>query len=98
MRRRARYNRFCALPKRRRRFASVYIALFSALTHAYILPALDFRVWLGGEEKINAHCHALALDGGARMAEILGTDLMAHSHEIALNMVYMSRALSSPRN
>jgi hypothetical protein len=76
----------------------VQIAVLSSLTPAYILPALNFREWLGGEEEINAHCHALALDGGARMVEILGTDLMAHSHEIALNMVHTSRASLSPCN
>jgi hypothetical protein len=97
-RRRARHNRFCAISKRRRRFATVYIAVFSTLTDAYILPALDFREWLGGEEEINAHCHALALDGGARMAEILGTELMAHSDEIALNMVHIICTSLPPHN
>lgn len=50
------------------------------------LPALDFREWLGGEAKINAYCHALALAGGQRLAEILGTSVMG-SEELILNIV-----------
>lgn len=51
--------------------------------------ALDFRQWLGGEEKINKYCHALALAGGKRMAEILGTEVMhgKDEEELTLNMV-----------
>ncbi|TFY60918.1 hypothetical protein EVJ58_g4845 [Rhodofomes roseus] len=41
-----------------------------------VLVALSFRAFLGGEEKINAYCHQLALAGGRRMAEILGTSMM----------------------
>jgi len=50
---------------------------------------LDFRQWLGGEEEINAYCHSLALEGGKRMAEILGTEVMRgkDEHELTLNMV-----------
>ena len=51
--------------------------------------ALDFREWLGGEEKINEQCHKLALEGGKRLAEILGTSLLDESEtgEETLNMV-----------
>ncbi|KAJ3557662.1 hypothetical protein NM688_g1347 [Phlebia brevispora] len=51
--------------------------------------ALDFRDWLGGEEEINKYCHDLALRGGKRLAEILGTSLMDQSEnsEETLNMV-----------
>lgn len=51
--------------------------------------ALDFRQWLGGEAKINGYCHALALAGGKRMAEILGTEVMhgKDEDELTLNMV-----------
>ncbi|KIM79204.1 hypothetical protein PILCRDRAFT_823789 [Piloderma croceum F 1598] len=51
--------------------------------------ALDFRQWLGGEEKINAYCHSLALAGGMRLAEILGTEVMhgKDEDELTLNMV-----------
>ncbi|KZT66481.1 PLP-dependent transferase [Daedalea quercina L-15889] len=38
--------------------------------------ALAFRAFLGGEEAINAYCHGLALAGGRRMAEILGTHML----------------------
>ncbi|KAJ3558261.1 hypothetical protein NP233_g11541 [Leucocoprinus birnbaumii] len=49
--------------------------------------ALDFREWLGGEEKINNYCHQLALDGGKRMAEIFGTRLLDPDGDFTLNMV-----------
>ncbi|KAF9790913.1 PLP-dependent transferase [Thelephora terrestris] len=52
-------------------------------------PALDFREWLGGEEKINGYCRDLAIRGGQRLAEILGTEEMDQTpnHEVTLNMV-----------
>ncbi|KAI0729240.1 PLP-dependent transferase [Fomitopsis betulina] len=49
-------------------------------------PALDFRKWLGGEEAINAYCHKLALDGGKRLAEVLGTKTLDEAGEFTLNM------------
>ncbi|KAF8075269.1 pyridoxal phosphate-dependent transferase [Lyophyllum atratum] len=49
--------------------------------------AIDFRNWLGGEHKINAYCHDLALKGGKRLAEILGTQVMDPDGELTLNMV-----------
>ncbi|GBE88395.1 Hercynylcysteine sulfoxide lyase [Sparassis crispa] len=48
--------------------------------------ALDFREWLGGEAKINAYCHDLAVKGGQRLAEVLGTKVMDESGELTLNM------------
>ncbi|KAI0653063.1 PLP-dependent transferase [Cubamyces menziesii] len=55
---------------------------------AYItIPdALAFREWLGGEKVINDYCHKLALDGGRRLAQILGTRLMDETGELTLNM------------
>ncbi|KDQ57332.1 hypothetical protein JAAARDRAFT_35958 [Jaapia argillacea MUCL 33604] len=51
-------------------------------------PALDFRKWIGGEEKINAYCHNLAVAGGKRLAEILGTSVMENDKgELTVNMV-----------
>ncbi|KAG6876499.1 hypothetical protein C0992_012766 [Termitomyces sp. T32_za158] len=49
--------------------------------------ALDFRNWLGGEHKINEYCHDLALKGGKRLAEILGTRVMDPEGDLTLNMV-----------
>ncbi|KAF8240253.1 PLP-dependent transferase [Tricholoma matsutake] len=49
--------------------------------------ALRFREWLGGEEKINAYCHDLAIRGGKRLAEIFGTRVMDPDGELTLNMV-----------
>jgi selenocysteine lyase/cysteine desulfurase len=49
--------------------------------------ALDFREWLGGEHKINAYTHALALAGGKHLAERLGTSVMDPDGEFTLNMV-----------
>lgn len=52
-------------------------------------PALDFREWLGGETKINNYTRALAIAGGKRVAEILGTYVMddTENSELTLNMV-----------
>ena len=57
-----------------------------------LLPALDFREWLGGETKINAYTRSLALAGGKRVAEILGTSLLdeTDNSELTLNMVSMN--------
>jgi len=51
--------------------------------------ALDFRQWLGGEEKINRYCHALAIAGGKRVAQILHTHVMDSTAQgkLPLNMV-----------
>lgn len=49
--------------------------------------ALDFREWLGGERKINEYTHALAIAGGNRLAECLGTRVMDPDGELTLNMV-----------
>jgi hypothetical protein len=51
--------------------------------------ALDFREWLGGEVKINGYCRELAIRGGKRFAEILGTEEMdvTPNRELTLNMV-----------
>ncbi|KAJ7361135.1 pyridoxal phosphate-dependent transferase [Mycena albidolilacea] len=53
-----------------------------------VVTALDFRQWLGGEEKINAYCRRIALQGTKRLAQILGTSATAldPSGEMTLNM------------
>lgn len=55
--------------------------------------ALQFRELLGGEERINAYCHALAVAGGKRLQEILGTRQMdqTHGHIWTANMVSITR-------
>ncbi|KAF5316760.1 hypothetical protein D9619_006842 [Psilocybe cf. subviscida] len=58
-----------------------------------VVDALRFRKWLGGEEKINAYCHDLALKGGKRLAEVLGTQVMDPSGESTLNMVNVALPL-----
>lgn len=59
------------------------------LTVRFMYAALDFREWLGGEVKINAYCRDLAIRGGKRVAEILGTHEMDETpnRELTLNMV-----------
>ncbi|EIW84363.1 PLP-dependent transferase [Coniophora puteana RWD-64-598 SS2] len=59
-----------------------------------IAPALDFRRWLGGENRINAYCHTLALRGGTVLARELGTSFLQSTSaspnnidEFTLNMV-----------
>ena len=49
--------------------------------------ALEFRQWMGGEEKINAYCHNLALQGGRALAKTLGTHVMDPEGDLTLNMV-----------
>lgn len=60
--------------------------------------ALDFRKWLGGEEVINSYCRDLALQGGKRVAEIMGTRLMDESegNVQTLNMVNVELPLNVP--
>ncbi|KAH7925494.1 PLP-dependent transferase [Leucogyrophana mollusca] len=49
--------------------------------------ALDFRQWIGGEYKINEYCHNLAVAGGRRLAELLGTSVLDPEGDLTLNMV-----------
>ncbi|TFL02279.1 PLP-dependent transferase [Pterulicium gracile] len=59
--------------------------------------ALDFRQWIGGEEKIFAYCHDLALRGSTRVAEILGTRTLDETpnRELTLNMADVILPISS---
>ncbi|KAH7884330.1 pyridoxal phosphate-dependent transferase [Phlebopus sp. FC_14] len=52
-----------------------------------VTAALDFREWLGGEHKINEYNHNLAVAGGKRLAERLGTSAMDPDGDLTLNMV-----------
>lgn len=64
------------------------------------LAALDFRQWLGGEQKINDYCHSLALSGGRLLSRLLGTPLLDPTGEFTLNMVNVGLPLmpSTPDN
>ncbi|EJD06673.1 PLP-dependent transferase [Fomitiporia mediterranea MF3/22] len=57
--------------------------------------ALEFRQWVGGEHKINDYCHNLALSGGRRLAEILGTRVMDENGEFTANMVNVQLPLNA---
>ncbi|KAI0826155.1 pyridoxal phosphate-dependent transferase, partial [Irpex lacteus] len=48
--------------------------------------ALAFRNWLGGEEKITSYNRKLAIEGGKRLAELLGTRLLDEIGEQTLSM------------
>lgn len=48
--------------------------------------ALKFRSWLGGEHKIHEYTHDLALKGGKRVAEILGTSVMDPDGSVTVSM------------
>jgi hypothetical protein len=37
-----------------------------------VKAAIDFRTWLGGEERITKYCHELALEGGKVAQKIFG--------------------------
>jgi hercynylcysteine S-oxide lyase len=41
-----------------------------------VSAAFVYRSWLGGEKKINDYCHQLAIEGGKKLAEVLGTEVM----------------------
>ncbi|KAL0581648.1 hypothetical protein V5O48_000349 [Marasmius crinis-equi] len=62
-----------------------------------VIPALDFREWVGGEEKINTYCRKLAIEGGKKLAETMGTKLLddTDNHEFTLNMTNVALPLSS---
>jgi hypothetical protein len=64
------------------------------------LAALNFRQWLGGEQKIKDHCHSLALSGGKLLSRRLGTSLLDPTGEFTLNMtnVELPLAPSIPDN
>ena len=52
------------------------------------MAALDFRKFLGGEERITKYCHDLAVAGGRKVAQILGTNVVdTASGELTANMV-----------
>ena len=51
-----------------------------------VVEALKFRNWLGGERKIITYCHEMAMKGGKRLAEILGTKVMDSTGELTCNM------------
>ncbi|KAG9224340.1 hypothetical protein CCMSSC00406_0004839 [Pleurotus cornucopiae] len=59
-----------------------------------VLPALRFREWLGGEDKINEYCHDLAIAGGKRLAEVSGTQVLDPDGSLTLNMVNVELPLS----
>ncbi|GAA6061312.1 hypothetical protein JCM10212_005426 [Sporobolomyces blumeae] len=65
------------------------------------VAALDFRRdVLGGESNITSYCHRLAIRGGERVAEILGTRTMRNSDperegELVANMVNVELPLPS---
>ncbi|KIJ57817.1 hypothetical protein HYDPIDRAFT_184262 [Hydnomerulius pinastri MD-312] len=52
-----------------------------------VTAALDFRQWLGGEKIICQYTHNLAVAGGKRLANLLGTSLMDQDGDSALCMV-----------
>ncbi|KAF9483081.1 lolT-1 [Pholiota conissans] len=52
-----------------------------------VTDALEFREWMGGEERLNKYCHDLAIQGGQVLAEIFGTRVMDPNGDLTLNMV-----------
>ena len=51
------------------------------------LVAIKFREWIGGEAKIYAYCHDLAVKGGRMLADKFGTRLMDEDGEFTAQMV-----------
>ncbi|KZT57914.1 PLP-dependent transferase [Calocera cornea HHB12733] len=48
--------------------------------------ALNFREAIGGEKKINDYCHNMAVQGGKRLAAVLGTRVLDQTGELTANM------------
>jgi selenocysteine lyase/cysteine desulfurase len=58
--------------------------------------ALDYRRTLGGEDKIMAYCHQMAVQGGSVAAEILGTDVLENDqHTLTVAMVNVRLPLAA---
>lgn len=49
--------------------------------------ALDFRETIGGEAKIQEYSHRLAREGGKKVAEILGTEMLDKDDQFTASMV-----------
>lgn len=60
----------------------------------YLCIALDFRERIGGERNIQEYCHRIALEGGRKAAEILGTDIMDERDEFTASMVRLRSFIS----
>jgi hercynylcysteine S-oxide lyase len=59
--------------------------------------AFQFIEQCGGAEKIREYCHALALNGGRRAAEIFGTEILeCEGSELIANMVNVRLPLDVP--
>ncbi|KAJ7492082.1 PLP-dependent transferase [Mycena latifolia] len=74
-----------------------WTATIDFVPYLSVAAALDFRQWLGGEDKINAYCRQMALQGSKRLAQILGTTgtVMDPTGEMTLNMVNVHLPLPS---
>ncbi|KAJ3935050.1 MAG: pyridoxal phosphate-dependent transferase [Lentinula lateritia] len=58
--------------------------------------ALDFRAWLGGEHVINDYCHRIALEGGKRLAQILGTEIIDQGQDFQFTLSMVNVAVPFP--
>ncbi|KAF7337729.1 Arginase/deacetylase [Mycena sanguinolenta] len=78
-----------------RKFADLFqwIATIDFVPFLSVGAALDFRQWLGGEEKINAYCRKITIEGSKRLVQILGTTSLDPSGEMTLNMLPLASDL-----
>ena len=75
----------------------MYLIIHRAAVYTlFALAALDFRQWLGGEQKINDYCHELAFSGGKLLSRLLGTPLLDPTGEFTLNMTNVELPLLMP--
>ncbi|KAH8806596.1 pyridoxal phosphate-dependent transferase [Flagelloscypha sp. PMI_526] len=84
-------------PSERSQHPEAFVEMFSCMfsdngtidvvPYLSIIPAIKFRDWLGGEAAINAYTHRLAIQGGQRLANLLGTELLDPTGEQTLSMV-----------
>ncbi|KZT60600.1 PLP-dependent transferase [Calocera cornea HHB12733] len=81
-----------------KRFAMIfeYCGTIDYVPYLSMAFALDFRKTLGGEERINEYCHNLALEGGQRVASLLGTEVLDKTGELTANMTNVRLPLALP--
>ncbi|KAF5364460.1 hypothetical protein D9758_010701 [Tetrapyrgos nigripes] len=81
-----------------------FVAMFSwngtidFIPNLSVIPALQFRNWLGGEKKINDYCKTVAKDGARKIAEIFELsegEWGLGEEELELNMVFIPLPLTA---
>lgn len=70
------HDRLGRIPLRWRMYVTSLFRSSPQLTRRGMYLGLDFRQWIGGEQAIYEYCHDLAVQGGKRIAEVMGTKVL----------------------